>query len=398
LWQQERQLLKTFHRDDQQQFQPCLQALEHRRAEELSPSELLERIRTLLTTLERATFYSILAPLSVALRKSIQRVPDTALDYGLSPEVASLRSLQILAPEIQAYFAARSQPLPDPAQLETQLQQDAEGETLWRSLQTFLADYGYLSDVGTDIAIPTWKDDPLPIYALLLAPPVPAKSRPSTSRSGLQKRVDLKGQVATVYGRLLAELRWSFVALENQWRSAGSLHETGDIFFLELPEIEQVLNGATQVNLMETVTARKQAWQVDAARANPPTLVYGKHSPPPILRDHPTAKMGKTFQGIGASPGVVEGTVTVIQTVRSRVTLEPGCILVVPFTDSGWSPLLARASGLIAEVGGRLSHGAIVAREYGIPAVMDIPHATTLFQDGQRVRLDGEQGTVEILS
>ena len=72
-------------------------------------------------------------------------------------------------------------------------------------------------------------------------------------------------------------------------------------------------------------------------------------------------------------------------------------ILVVPYTDSGWSPLLALAGGLIAEVGGRLSHGAIVAREYGIPAVMDVHNATTLFQNGQRVRIDGRLGTVELL-
>jgi pyruvate,water dikinase len=72
-------------------------------------------------------------------------------------------------------------------------------------------------------------------------------------------------------------------------------------------------------------------------------------------------------------------------------------ILVVPYTDSGWAPLLARAGGLIAEVGGRLSHGAIVAREYGIPAVMDIQNATQLLRDGQRVRIDGQRGIVEIL-
>lgn len=77
--------------------------------------------------------------------------------------------------------------------------------------------------------------------------------------------------------------------------------------------------------------------------------------------------------------------------------LEDDTILVVPYTDSGWAPLLARARGLIAEVGGRLSHGAIVAREYGIPAVMDVNHAMELLENGQWVRLDGQSGLVEIL-
>jgi pyruvate,water dikinase len=69
----------------------------------------------------------------------------------------------------------------------------------------------------------------------------------------------------------------------------------------------------------------------------------------------------------------------------------------VPYTDAGWAPLLARAQGLIAEVGGRLSHGAIIAREYGIPAVMDVTNATQRLHTGQWVRLNGETGIVEVL-
>ncbi|WP_430540873.1 PEP-utilizing enzyme [Roseofilum halophilum] len=73
-------------------------------------------------------------------------------------------------------------------------------------------------------------------------------------------------------------------------------------------------------------------------------------------------------------------------------------ILVVPYTDSGWSLVLGKAGGLISEVGGRLSHGAIVAREYGIPAVMDIPNIMERLHDGQWVRIDGEKGIVEVIN
>ncbi|KMW70309.1 PEP-utilizing enzyme, partial [Limnoraphis robusta] len=73
-------------------------------------------------------------------------------------------------------------------------------------------------------------------------------------------------------------------------------------------------------------------------------------------------------------------------------------ILVVPYTDAGWAPLLINAQAIISEVGGQLSHGAIIAREYGIPAVMNIPNAISRFKNGQRVRVDGYQGTVEILT
>jgi pyruvate,water dikinase len=89
--------------------------------------------------------------------------------------------------------------------------------------------------------------------------------------------------------------------------------------------------------------------------------------------------------------------VRILRNLQAVGNIDRQTILVVPYTDSGWAPLLARAGGLIAEVGGRLSHGAIVAREYGIPAVMDIQNATQLFRDGQRVRIDGQLGVVEVL-
>ena len=93
----------------------------------------------------------------------------------------------------------------------------------------------------------------------------------------------------------------------------------------------------------------------------------------------------------------MEGYVLVVRSLQSVGEITSETILVVPYTDSGWSPLLASAGGLIAEVGGRLSHGAIVAREYGIPAVMDVHDAMTLFKNGQRVRIDGQLGIIELL-
>jgi pyruvate,water dikinase len=106
---------------------------------------------------------------------------------------------------------------------------------------------------------------------------------------------------------------------------------------------------------------------------------------------------GRQLQGIGVSTGEAEGTIRILQRLQALSGLDRNTILVVPYTDSGWAPLLAQAGGVIAEVGGRLSHGAIVAREYGIPAVMNVEAATRRLQDGQRVRIDGGRGLVEIL-
>lgn len=413
LWQRERQLLRDFDRADQHQFQPILMALKQRELDHRSDQELLEQIHEILNVLESATYFSIMAPLSVALRQALGRTSDAGLDYGMSPEVSAMRALQPLAQQVQAYFAQRQQPLPQPMELEARLHQnstpglegDSEAQALWQAIQAFMQEYGYLSDVGTDIAIPTWREDPQTVYGVLLAPggdpgagsSTLAQAKLPKSRASLQKRVNLKGRVTAVYSRLLAELRWSFLALERQAITQGWLAESGDIFFLTLPELEEAIQSQSLATLRHAVENRKAAWPEAAGQPSPPSLVYGKSSPLMVRSNLPTAKIGRLLQGIGASPGWVEGTVVVIHNLQSRTSLPPNTILVVPYTDSGWAPLLAQASGLIAEVGGRLSHGAIVAREYGIPAVMDIAQATQQLRDGQRVRLDGQQGTVEVL-
>jgi len=168
---------------------------------------------------------------------------------------------------------------------------------------------------------------------------------------------------------------------------------------LELGEIEQLLVGEATDQVQPLVAARRSQFAQDQEIQHPPPVVYG--STPhftweqAIVREHhPT---GQILQGIGASPGCVAGVIQVLRDLQGIVTVDRQTILVVPYTDAGWGPLLAQAGGLIAEVGGRLSHGAIIAREYGIPAVMDVAWATQRLRDGQRVWLDGQQGIVEIL-
>ena len=100
--------------------------------------------------------------------------------------------------------------------------------------------------------------------------------------------------------------------------------------------------------------------------------------------------------GSPVSPGVVEGTVRVIRDPQTE-TLNPGEILVAPFTDPGWTPLFINAGGLIMEIGGIMTHGSVVAREYGIPAIVGVRGATTALQTGQRVRVDGNRGVIEVL-
>ncbi len=100
--------------------------------------------------------------------------------------------------------------------------------------------------------------------------------------------------------------------------------------------------------------------------------------------------------GDPVSPGVVEGNVRVILNPIGT-QLEPGEILVCPGTDPAWTPLFLAAGGLVMEVGGMMTHGSVVAREYGIPAVVGVHQATTRLQTGQRVRVDGSTGQITVI-
>ena len=394
-------LEEDFDRDDRQLFSPTLEWLRHQHA--TTPEQFLERIDAILEVLKRATYYSILAPLSLSIRQALFKVEDSQLDNSQTPEVAAARSLNEIA------MAARLL-LPELDTLNAQtifgtLSEIPDGQTVLEQFDEFLERYGYLSEVATDIAVPRWKEDPKPVRNLFVQQigtffaPKPQEVPPQTLKVQLvQARLNLKGKVTEVYSQLLAQLRWSFTALERQWLKSGILKASGDIFFLNFEEVRRLIAG-TDSTLIERVpqlvVSRRNQLEEDRKLATVPYVVYGNSPPETILTS--TVREGSLLRGIGASPGLVEGEVKILHNLQVIPEVDRQTILVVPYTDAGWSLLLARVGGLIAEVGGRLSHAAIVAREYGIPAVMDINDATVRLRDGQRVRINGQQGTVEII-
>ncbi|MBL1178867.1 glycerol-3-phosphate acyltransferase [Pantanalinema sp. GBBB05] len=415
LWQRERRLDRDFQQHDRQTFTPALLELAQQPASTLSATELLQRIDHILNLLKLATYYSIMAPLSAALRKAIAKVSDEQIDSQATPEVAALRSLQELAGKARAVLERSGGQGEDKgdegdeqvsADVFVVLATTAEGREILGQFEQLLEHYGYLSEVGTDIAVPTWKEDPTSVRAsfqqfCLYLPPIASAPPKATGKvKAVQQRFDLKGRVTEVYSRLLAELRWAVIALEQQWLAAGRLQHPGDIFFLELDEIRQVIQpsslAAAPSEVFQWVELRQAQLERDRQLHVVPFLVYGDDPPQPMLKTQGW-QVAQQLRGIAASPGQVEGRIRIVRDFKTMPEISTDTILVVPYTDSGWAPLLARAKGLIAEVGGRLSHGAIVAREYRIPAIMDVHNATHLLKDGQFVRMDGQQGTIDLL-
>jgi pyruvate,water dikinase len=173
---------------------------------------------------------------------------------------------------------------------------------------------------------------------------------------------------------------------------AHAILDKEDIFYLTFGELGDVVRG-TQVD-DQLIAQRKAAFRS-----------YEALTPPRVLTSEGEVVAGRyqrddapdgALIGLAVSAGTVEGRARVILDM-GEAQLEPGDILVTAYTDPSWSPLFVAIAGLVTEVGGVMTHGAVVAREYGLPAVVGVENATRLIRDGQRIRLHGTEGYVEIL-
>ena len=163
--------------------------------------------------------------------------------------------------------------------------------------------------------------------------------------------------------------------------AAGQLDDPDDVYFLRSRDVKG--------DLRPVASTHRAHYQRELARGSVPRVITSEGE---TFFAAPAAAAG-ALEGVSASVGVYEGPVRVIREPRGA-SLEPGEVLVAPGTDPAWTPLFLTAGALVMEIGGIMSHGSVVAREYGIPAVVGVTDATTRLRTGQRVRVDGEAGTV----
>jgi len=173
---------------------------------------------------------------------------------------------------------------------------------------------------------------------------------------------------------------------------ANVIRETADIYYLDFEELREAVR--TQSVDYNTINKRKEEYKL-YEKLNPPRvmtsdgeIINGKYKRENLPAD--------AIIGLAVSSGIVEGRARVILKMEDA-EIEEGDILVTPFTDPSWTPLFISIKGLVTEVGGLMTHGAVIAREYGLPAIVGVENATTLIKDGQRIRLNGTEGYVEIL-
>jgi pyruvate,water dikinase len=192
--------------------------------------------------------------------------------------------------------------------------------------------------------------------------------------------------------RILGELRAALLAEGARLAAAGRLERASDVFYLRTTELE----APEAPDYRALVAERRESYEREARRRRVPRLVAGDGR---AWFDPPSKFEGEspdTLRGSPVSPGVAEGRARVVFD-PAKAALESGDILVCPGTDPAWTPLFLAAGALVTEVGGAMTHGSVVAREYGIPAVVGVSRATERIPEGARIRVDGASGLVIIL-
>jgi pyruvate,water dikinase len=355
---------------------------------------------------------------------------DRAL-WRLSRDVLAL-------PAVQAIFAGEA-----PADVVPALTQLPEGQAFLTHLQAFLAEYGQRGVDSNlfELASPHWWiEDPTPVITHLqdyMARPDhdPAAERAATrERLVAERRGRLQGypqpvvveferllraaQQATVLseehyywldGPGMYQLRRVLVEWGRRLATAGVIEHPDDVFFLTVDELRETARLLPAGDRRRLVAARQAEMAYFRTIEPPPTLGAPPSSGPPDTPLH--RAMGKFFGpppqptperdvlcGAAGSPGVVRGPARVLRSLAEAGKLRPGDVLVTTMTQPPWTPLFATAAALVTDVGGVLCHGAVVAREYGIPAVVGTGDATARIQDGQMLEVDGTSGVVHILS
>jgi pyruvate,water dikinase len=291
-------------------------------------------------------------------------------------------------------------------------------------LQQFLSKYGHRAVAEIDLGMPRWFEEPDHLLGMIsnylrVEDPEQAPDRQFTkaadhAEARMRELVERAGTKSRLRGRLvsfclrrtrqlaglrelpkfyivmvLAEMHRQLTEVGAELVSNGTIDAAGDVFFLDFEELRVGLRGA---DLKGIVAGRRRLYDVELRRRRVPRLLLSDGTDVEAAA-MPQPAAGDRLTGTPASAGTAAGKVRVIMDPVGA-HLEPGEILVAPSTDPGWTPLFMTAGALVMEMGGVISHGAVVAREYGIPAVVGVADATTRLRDGQSITVDGAAGTV----
>ncbi|MFY7994053.1 MAG: PEP/pyruvate-binding domain-containing protein [Bacteriovoracaceae bacterium] len=276
--------------------------------------------------------------------------------------------------------------------------------------QEFLASHYHHGPAELDLTVPRWGDDPSMVDELVKNVHESEQSH-DLYHQEVDKLLDSNNILKRFVLKRFIHRSHRFLKKREEFRTYSTMGyfllrkgvlelaerlkiDSHHLMMLKLDEIEKVIRrDHFELNENEIISMKHQ-WSLYLGWRNfkAPHEFGGS-----IKQAKIAVNADGVYKGLGCSPGLIEGIARVIKSIDETHSLGKGEILVTEFTDPGWTPVLARVGGVITEVGGILSHAAVIGREYKIPAILNLSGATQLIKDGQRIRINGETGVVEIL-
>ncbi len=303
------------------------------------------------------------------------------------------------------------------------------GDVVGKSIQGYLEKYGMRCSGEIDITKPRWNEQPTVLISMILSnirnfePGAHHLKFEQGQREAEQKAQDILSRLAELPGgkRKAQKTKKAISVLRNfigyreypkyfmvcyfwvikramlkeaaQLVQKGLIQEKEDIYYLSFEEFRE----AVKTNRLDyrIITERKMEFEADA-KLTPPRVMTSEGEV--ISGEYDSGNIPEgALVGVPVSSGIIEGRARVVVRLEDA-NIEASDILVTSFTDPSWTPLFVSIAGLVTEAGGMATHGAVIAREYGLPAVVGVENATKLIKDGQRIRVNGVEGYVEILN
>jgi len=330
------------------------------------------------------------------LDPKIEFAPESLTDVDAKYNLASLRQeYDVLPNEIKKQIDEGLVP-----------QSSDYSKSFLRNYERFRRSFGHLSDSTADMSVPQWREDPVLMASLIRGAQNILEKKTETTdfskglyglvlRSFVKNFIDFENYSARVgflYTYGYAQFRPYFLHIGDLFVSKGLIEKNFDIFYLTLEEIKEIIDKETlKTSFSERIAKRKNEIE-EYKDIILPEIIFGD-DPPPIIR---TGVVSTRLNGLPSSTGYYEGLTKIVMGPSDINKLTQGDVLVIPYSDVSWTPLFTKAGAVISESGGILSHCSIIAREYGIPAVVAVGGATRI-PDNTRVIIDGYTGLIQII-
>ena len=397
------------------EVQTAFRDMERKIQDEFSVGQYHALYEELFILSKRIVYLNIMVPIRMQILNSRlkKKLKKAGVDYELLdfnndfPELVDISPLPALA-RIKVMIDELSPDIKARIKSYRDLAAYSETDKIAGEIGSFIHTFGHFSESGNDFSYKKWEEDPELVFDMILNSPSIIKKKDLsgfeniTQTTGPSRRLHrmyrktgkyrvYREKVSSLYTYGYGQFRKLFHRVGEELKQSGILEDKDDIFFLDRQEIDEALGLKDNIDLKDfkTIIAGRKD-EMDATKDfTLPTVIFGEKAPVLEIGNQ------KNFYGVGSSAGIFTGKARIIRKLSDFRQKDKGAVLIIPFSDVSWSPILMQAGAIVSEAGGMLSHCSILARESGIPTLVSVENACAI-PDGSFVTVDGSNGILTL--